>query len=267
MENLVAINRRLLKMIKKLYEKSEIWFAISWIILYCVLSSIGDRISLQIGILKIITLPILISLTIVMYLFLKKYGLIAKYGLRKPQISNSKMLFYIPLMILITVNLWSGIMVNYSPLETVLFILSMLFVGFLEEMIFRGFLFNALMKDGIQSAIIISSVTFGIGHIVNLFNGSGADFLSNFLQLIYAFAIGFTFVMIYYKTQSLLPCIVTHGLFNAAGAFANKAAITTSGRIATSVLIVLIAGSYALYLILSIKNKKNEELELQKSIV
>ena len=32
---------------------------------------------------------------------------------------------------------------NGSPLETVLYILSMFCVGFLEEMIFRGFLFNA----------------------------------------------------------------------------------------------------------------------------
>ena len=134
----------------------------------------------------------------------------------------------------------------------------MLCIGFLEEMIFRGFLFNAMVKDGVKSAIIVSSVTFGIGHIVNLVNGSGAELLPNILQVIYAVAIGFAFVMIYYKTKSLLPCIVTHGLFNAASAFADKTEITSQRRIVTAVLIAIIAGAYALYITFVIKNKETK---------
>lgn len=243
-------------MIKKLYEKSEIWFAVTWIIVYCVLSSLGDTMSRNVGVLKIITLPILIVLTTLLCLFLNKNSLFEKYGLCKPKIPASKMLFYIPLIVLITANLWSGVMMKFSPLETLLYVLSMFFVGFLEELMFRGFLFNALIKDGVKSAIIISSVTFGIGHIINLFNGSGAELLPNFLQLIYAVAIGFSFVMIYYKTKSILPCIVIHGLFNAASAFANRAAITPQERIISSALIVIIAGSYALYITLLVKDKE-----------
>ncbi|MDV4149905.1 CPBP family intramembrane glutamic endopeptidase [Clostridium sp. AL.422] len=245
-------------MIKKLYEKSEIWFAVTWIIAYCVLTSIGDNMSASVGVLKIITLPILIVLTVILYLFVKKNGLSEKYGLCKPQISASKMLFYIPLIVLLTANLWYGVMMNASPLETLLYVLSMLCVGFLEEMIFRGFLFNAMVKDSVKSAIIISSVTFGIGHIMNLFNGSGAELLPNFLQVIYAVAIGFAFVMIYYKTKSLLPCIVTHSLFNAASAFANKAEITSQRRIVSCTLIAIIAGAYALYITLVVKNKETK---------
>ncbi len=245
-------------MIKKLYEKSEIWFAVAWIIAYCVLTSIGDNMSASVGVLKIITLPILIVLTVILYLFVKKNGLSEKYGLCKPQVSASKMLFYIPLIVLLTANLWNGVKMNTSPLETLLYVLSMLCVGFLEEMIFRGFLFNAIVKDGVKSAIIISSVTFGMGHIVNLLNGSGAELLPNLLQVMYAVAIGFAFVMIYYKTKSLLPCIVTHSLFNAASAFANKADITSQIRIVTSVLIAIIAGAYALYITLVVKNKETK---------
>ena len=245
-------------MIKKLYEKSEIWFAVAWIITYCVLSSIGDNMSASVGVLKIITLPILIVLTVILYLFVKKNGLTEKYGLCKPQISAVKMLFYIPLIVLMTVNLWNGFVMNASPLETLLYVLSMLCIGFLEEMIFRGFLFNAMVKNGVKSAIIVSSVTFGIGHIVNLVNGSGAELLPNILQVIYAVAIGFAFVMIYYKTKSLLPCIVTHGLFNAASAFADKTEITSQRRIVTAVLIAIIAGAYALYITFAIKNKETK---------
>ncbi len=242
---------------KKLYEKSEIWFAVAWIIAYVVLASTGDNISADIGILKIATLPILIILSIILFLFVKRNGLSEKYGLCKSEIASSKMLYYIPLILLLTANLWYGVTINVSPLETVLYILSMLCVGFLEEMIFRGFLFNAMAKDGVKSAIIVSSVTFGIGHIVNLVNGSGAELLPNLLQVIYAVAIGFTFAMIYYKTKSLVSCILTHSIFNSLSVFANEAVMTPQRQIISGVLIAIIAGGYALYIALVVKEKNN----------
>ena len=245
-------------MIKKLYEKSEIWFTVVWIIAYVVLASIGDNISADIGIIKIVTLPILIILSVIVFIFVKKNGLSEKYGLCKSKISASKMLFYIPLIVLMTINLWRGVAMNVSPLESLLRVLSMLCVGFLEEMIFRGFLFNAMVKDGVKSAIIVSSVTFGIGHIVNLINGSGAELLPNILQVIYAVAIGFAFVMIYYKTKSLLPCIVTHCLVNATNTFANEATATSQSIIIKCAIITIIAGGYALYITLMVKDQETK---------
>ena len=245
-------------MLKKLYEKNEIWFAVVWIIAYVVLASTGDNISVDIGILKIVTLPILIILCVILFLFVKRNGLSKKYGLCKLEIPASKMMFYIPLVILLTANLWYGVTMNVSLLETVLYILSMLCVGFLEEMIFRGFLFNALAKDGVKSAIIVSSVTFGIGHIVNLVNGSGTELLPNLLQVIYAVAIGFAFVMIYYMTKSLVPCILTHSIFNSLSAFANEAVTTPQKQIISGVLITIIAGGYALYITLLVKEKNTK---------
>ena len=242
-------------MIKRLYNKSEIWFAIMWIITYVVLASAGDNISEDIGILKIATTPILIILSAILFLFVKRNGLTEKYGLCKSEMPASKMLFYIPLVILLTANLWYGVTMNATPLETVLYISSMLCVGFLEEMIFRGFLFNAMAKNGIKSAIIVSSVTFGIGHIVNLVNGSGVELLSNLLQVIYAVAIGFTFVMIYYKTKSLVSCILTHSVFNSLSVFANEAVMTLQKQIISGILIAFIAGVYALYIALVVKDE------------
>ena len=43
----------------------------------------------------------------------------------------------------------------------------MLCVGFMEEVIFRGLLFKAIAKDNAKMAIVISSVTFGLGHVLN----------------------------------------------------------------------------------------------------
>ena len=246
-------------MLKKLYEKSEIWFAVAWIIAYVVLASTGDNVSADLGIDKIVTLPILIAMSAILYFFVRKNGLTEKYGLCRPKLPAAKMLYYIPLLVLLTANLWYGVALNMSPLETVLYVLSMFCVGFLEELIFRGLLFQAIAKDGVKSAIIVSSVTFGIGHIVNMVNGSGAELLTNLLQILYAIAIGFAFVMIYYRTKSLLPCIIVHSIFNGLSAFANETAMTTQREIVSGILLTVIAGGYALYLAPAVKEEIKEE--------
>ena len=46
----------------KLYNKSRIWFALAWIIVYVVDTSITDELSRLIGIEKIITAPYLLIL-------------------------------------------------------------------------------------------------------------------------------------------------------------------------------------------------------------
>ena len=245
-------------MLKKLYEKSQIVFSVAWIIAYVVLASAGDHISEALGISKIITLPILIAMSAILYFFVRKNGLAEKYGLCKPRLPAAKMLYYIPLLVLLTANLWYGVAMNMSPPETVLYILSMFCVGFLEELIFRGLLFQAMAEDGVKTAIIVSSVTFGIGHIVNLINGSGAELLPNLLQVMYAMAIGFAFVMIYCKTKSLVICIIIHSVFNGLSAFANEAVMTPQRQIISGVLLAVIAGGYALYLALAVKEDVKE---------
>ena len=241
-------------MIREFYDKNELGFSIIWIIAYCILASIGDNISDELGIAKVITLPILLVLSVILFLFIKRNNLTEKYGFCKADIAASKMLFYIPVIILLTANMWHGFRVNMSLLETILYIVSMLCVGFLEELIFRGLLFNAMLINGKNSAIIVSSVTFGVGHIINLINGSGAELLPNLLQVVYAIAVGFMFMMIYYRTKSLLPCIITHGVFNALSAFANETGLTSKEQIISCILITLISGAYALYIALEIKN-------------
>lgn len=243
---------------KKLYEKSQLSFAIFWIVVYCVLMSIGDSLSLNRGVQKAVTLPVALLLSVVLMAFIKGNGLLKDYGFCKPKVSAGKMLYYIPVLVLLTANFWYGVKFNLSVLETVLYILTMLLVGFLEEVIFRGLLFGAMAKDSVKAAIIVSSVTFGIGHIINLFNGSGAEILPNILQVIYAIAAGFMFVMIYYKSGSIIVCIVAHGLFNSFSVFSNEDILTTEKRVISCVLIVAISAFYALYLFKT-KTKKSKQ--------
>ena len=247
-----------MNILKKLYDKSKIWFAVSWIIAYYMLMSVGDALSAWIGIDKSVTLAIGIVLSAILLLFLKKNGLFSDYGLCAPKISARSMLYYVPILIMLSANLWYGVTLNYGALETTLYILAMFCVGFLEEIIFRGLLFEAMRKDNVKAAIIVSSVTFGIGHIINLINSSGAELIPNLLQVVYATAAGFMFVMMYYKSKSLLVCIAAHGIFNALSAFANETGATSEIRILTALLLTVITGSYALYLALSMKGKTND---------
>ena len=245
-------------MLKKLYDKSKIWFAVAWIIAYCVLMSVGDSLSAMVGMEKSVTLAVGLLLSAALLLFLKKYALFEAYGLCPSKIPARSMLFYLPVFLMLTANLWYGVTVNSGSLETVLYILSMFCVGFLEEVIFRGLLFNAMRKDSLKAAVIVSSVTFGIGHIINLVNGSGAQLLPNLLQIVYATAAGFMFVMMYLKTDSLIGCIAAHGLFNAISVFADESNVTTEMRILTCALLTVITGTYAVYLAWTMKGRKND---------
>lgn len=140
---------------------------------------------------------------------------------------------------------------NASATETVLYILSMLCVGFIEEIIFRGFLFKAMCKDNVKSAIFISSITFGIGHIVNLLNG--ADLIPTLVQICYATAIGFLFTIIFYKGKSLWPCIIAHSVNNSVGIFTITDSSLISKIISAAVMCIICIG-YALLILRKAKN-------------
>jgi membrane protease YdiL (CAAX protease family) len=111
-------------------------------------------------------------------------------------------------------------------------------------------------KDGTRSAIIVSSVTFGIGHIVNLFNGSGATLLSNLCQVVSAIAIGFLFVIIFYRGKSILPCILAHQFVNITSFLANESAIDNTVRIIQSIIICIIALAYAAFLLKTLPKRE-----------
>lgn len=233
---------------KSLFDKSKILFAVTWIVAYCVLFSVGDALSAAVGVLKAITLPIGIFMSVILLAFLHKHNLFGEYGLCKPTASPREMLFYIPAVAMMSANLVFGVAINYNALNTVMYVLSMVCVGFLEEIIFRGLLFNAMRKDNERAAIILSSLTFGIGHIINLFNGSGASLLPSLLQIVYATAAGFMFVMIYKKSKSLIPCIIIHAAFNSLSAFASHANMTVNIRLISCILLTIVTVGYALYL-------------------
>ena len=232
----------------RLYKKNESWFAVLFIIIYVVGISITDSVSKSVGIPKSVTSLFCIVLFAIIFLFIQKHKLFTYYGLCKSNLPAKKVLYYFPLVVIASVNLWFGVKMNFTLIETLLYILSMLFVGFLEEVIFRGFLFQAMCKDNVKTAVIVSSITFGIGHIVHLFNGSGAELIPNLCQVCYAIAIGFMFVTLFYRGKSLWPCIIMHGVFNSLSAFSNKE-MAEIYRIPIAIILIVVSSGYSLFLI------------------
>lgn len=227
-----------------LYKKSEIWFAVVMIVVYVAGTSIADGLSETLGMAKSVTLLFHALMAVVIFLWIRKSGLLRKFGLCKTDVSAAKYLYYIPLILLSTVNLWFDVRMNLPAAETLLYVGSMLFVGFLEEIIFRGFLFCAMAKDGVRSAVAVSSITFGIGHMVNLFNGSGAGIVENLCQIAYAVAFGFMFVLIFHRGGSLVPCIISHSTVNMLSVFVNDGAVTDTVNILLSLCLCTIIAAY-----------------------
>ena len=241
---------------KKLYEKNELTFAIVWIAVYCVLQSLANPLNKAIGIEYAASAAFCVLQTIVLFAFIRKNGLQKRYGLCRPTVPARRFLFYVPLVILASGNLWNGAAVNYAPTETVCRIVCMLCVGFLEEVIFRGLLFQAIAKDNIKSAIVISSVTFGIGHIINLFNGSGMELVDNLCQIVFAIAVGFLLVTIFYRGGSLLPCIAVHSAINTLGTFANDADLAAKTHLLHLAALIAITVAYTLLLTKTLPEKQ-----------
>jgi uncharacterized protein len=241
---------------KKLYEKNELTFAIVWIVVYCILQSVANSLNESIGIKYAASAVFGILQTIILFTFIRKNNFQKRYGLCKTTVSAQQFLYYIPLVILATGNLWNGVSVNYSMMETACRIVCMLCVGFLEEVIFRGFLFVSIAKDNVKSAMIISSVTFGIGHIINLINGSGMDLVNNLCQIVFAVAVGFLLVTIFYRGGSLIPCIIVHSAINTLSTFANETGLTVKMHLLHLAVLIVIAVAYTLVLARTLPKKQ-----------
>ena len=197
--------------LKELYEKKGVLFAVLWIILYC---AVMTPVKGNYGEDSIVMLLALLAVACAIFGFVKANHLEAECGLDGWPKDTKKYLWFIPMWVLTTGNLWGGLGLNYEGAGQVIAILSMLTIGFVEEMIFRGFLFTALLREGkVKAAIIISAVTFGMGHIVNIFAGQATG--ETLLQMIFAVVWGFILTMVFYKCGKLLPCIVAHGLIDA----------------------------------------------------
>ena len=226
---------------RKFYETKPVLFAILWIVVYVVLIAplrgrFGDG-SLQM-------LLGLVAISAALLAAIRLLGIQKELGMTRWLQNGKALLWLLPMWVLSTGNLWGGVSVRYDAITSVMAVLSFLLVGVAEEIIFRGFLFNGMKKTGrLTVAIVVSAITFGMGHIVNLLTGHATA--ETLVQMIFAVAWGFLFTFAYLKGGSLLPCIAIHGLIDAFSVFARDNAAADWAYIIATVVIAVV---YCLYL-------------------
>ena len=244
---------------KKLYEKSEITFAILWIVIYTV--GMGTLRS-NFGLDSLWQMLGLIVLSAALFLFVKRNGLVKKYGLAGWAGNSRAMLYFLPLWLISCLNLFGGFQPDYPVPGLIYAAVSMALVGFVEELLFRGFLFKAMLKDGsVKTAIIVSSVTFGLGHIMNLFTGQ--DLVGTLKQVVFAIVVGFVFTLVFYKSGSLLPGILAHSFIDVSSVFAADEGSQHLDLILHIVLIVLSA-AYCIYLVKRVETPAVNRANVQR---
>lgn len=226
---------------RKIYEEKEVLFAVLWIVVYClVLTPLKGNFGLD----SAAMLAALIIFTAGICLFVGRNHLGKKYGLSEWPKDMRKYFFFIPMWILATGNLWAGFALSYQGVSLVIAVLSMVLIGFVEEMIFRGFLFKAMLANGNKAAaIIVSSVTFGIGHLVNLFAGQAS--FDTLMQVIFAVSWGFILTMVFYKSKSLIPCIIAHVMIDVFSVFGAENRLVDQIYILATVIVSIV---YCIYL-------------------
>lgn len=251
---------------KKLYKNNEVAFALVWIAFYVIVMNIALQACEGFDNLAAKTIPQMlvpvISIAVIALaatIWIVNNGLTEKYGLCPFKSSLKSFLWFLPLAVMSCINLKNGVAFSAPIFVSLLMAVNLAVGGYVEEIIFRGFLFRAMAKDNYRMAIIVSAVTFGAGHIVNLANT--ADTVGVLLQICYAIVIGFLYTIIVWKGGSLWPCIASHIFVNGSSVFSQEEGFFTSlvaaifgsashnlEEACSAVLIILISGGYALWI-------------------
>jgi CAAX amino terminal protease family. len=154
---------------------------------------------------------------------LAKLGLLRHAGLTKPE--PKKALWHVwPIIVLGVLNgfsLFDGtIKIDFSrPALDLLFLLAPLSTGFVEELVCRGFVLTVMLdkygstKKGCYKAVLLSSLLFGLVHMLNFVTGRGT-LIQVGSQAVYAIFFGVYFAAIFIRCNSLWPVIITHALFD-----------------------------------------------------
>ena len=241
---------------EKLYQKSRLAFALACIGIYCVLQSLANPLNQVIGVPYSASAVLCAVQAVFLLGFIKRNGLLQQYGLCKSAVPARRFLYYLPLAVLMTRNFWNGAAFNATLTETVCYIICMLCVGFVEEVIFRGLLFRAMAEDNRNTAVVISSLTFGLGHLLNLVNGSGASLAETLLQVAGAVALGFLFVILFDRGA--------HAVINITSIFANVTGLTMEKRMAMNLVLIAVAVAYALILTKTLPKNQHAKAHRQE---
>lgn len=230
---------------KRLIETKPILHTMLWIMVYIAGVNIGDGFEAQTDVPNLVTALLVMGLSIILIIYLIRNGWVERFGMKRVRKADLKqVLYFVPLAILVLIQFASGIDPALSMTEIAVFCLLMTGVGFIEELLFRGFLYQAIEgKSGVKRAVLISGVTFGLGHIVNLMRGYG--YAEQAGQIVVAVAVGIMLALIVARTGNIVPGILFHILFNVSGSVTRQdAGLETT--LATMIVVISVGYAFCL---------------------
>ncbi len=150
------------------------------------------------------------ALTVIAALALTVMGWWKVVGFRQLDRRSDLLYFVIP-FIPMFINFIPGI--EMGPASHWLGILATtLMVGFVEEVVFRGLMLQALRPRGVWKAALITAVLFGLTHAMNVL--AGKSLAEDAAQVFYAVAIGLAFAALVLRTSLLWPLVLAHFLID-----------------------------------------------------
>jgi membrane protease YdiL (CAAX protease family) len=123
----------------------------------------------------------------------------------------------------------------------------MLMVGFAEEVLMRGVVLQVLCPAGVMRAVLVSSLLFGAGHLLNLFAGHALE--PTLIQFIYATFIGIGMAGPRLYAGTIVPAILLHALIDFSDDVA-RGFVLTAPKVMTlhaAAGAIVITGLYAVY--------------------
>ena len=187
----------------------------------------------------------------VLYIWRSRHGFSAFGFKRLSSKGIRKVLYFLPIVIIEIVPFIAGFRDDVDVKYILAVLACTLCVGFAEEVYFRGFIFNTLKVKGIPFAIFVSSLLFGITHLLNLAGGAGVG--ETILQICFAFFFGLVCVEILILTGSIWLVILWHALHDFLAYTTNEGTQTFMLAGAAFQTVILIA--FGLYLYTLIRKK------------
>ena len=138
-----------------------------------------------------------------------------------------------------------------GPSKVMTFILiNVVFIAFNEELLFRGFLWDSLSGLRPAPAILLTSLVFGLVHLIN--GVTGAAWNGVIVQVVFAAIGGLFDAVVRYGTGSLWPTILTHYLLDTAGSLC---ADTSMVGVGLGIQVLTVIAAILAVIIISIRYK------------
>lgn len=167
-------------------------------------------------------------------------------GFKQP-VTWRRLLAYLPLLLVpVLVAASSGF--QAAPASQVIgFTILSLMVGFAEECLLRGVVLRALVPGGVLRAVLLSSLLFGLGHLVNIWQGASP--FTTIVQVLYSFFLGIGFAGARLYTGTIWPAIVVHALIDFVDIASRGFVLAPPQSLAPgrAIVPIVITGLYALY--------------------